>query len=499
MYEGYFKKYVNMGVTEDIKKFVNEEIFGTKEYVFVKKENGILKGFCTKCFKEFDLEYAKHNAASVCPSCGAPVTAKLTRYGRGNCENKACFYYFEKSPAPDVVICKGYYVSRKYDDYKNPCTEYDLCAIYIFKAKESVMISPNYGSWEMKKSIFDFNLGWLANVRCHCSFDSIGKAIKGTCFEHIPYKPFKGYYSMTKLFDEYSKHPGIEYLVKEGFVDLVKCKLNGDRTYSTVNWNGKNIFKILKINKVDLREIKSQNINVSFLFLKVFHDCKNRKWNLTVEEIVKLVSNFYFEYEELIKLTEYSSMKKIFNYFFKQLTKYNKNYYSNGAVLRTFKDYIADCKKLQMDLSKEQILFPKDLYKAHQHTTKQIKIKANKKYDAMIKERAKSLEKYIFQDENYLIRPALSSLDLIEEGSQLNHCVATHYTIPYAEGKTNILLVRKIAEPDKPYCTVEVKDNEVKQAYIKNDKIPPRDTLDFIDKFKKAKLIGRNKKARLTA
>lgn len=499
MYEEYFK-HVSTDVSEDIKKFVRDEVFGNSEYLFVTKTKDGNRGYCTKCNSEYDVKYVAHNERGICPACGASVTSKSTRYGRKNCKNEACFYYFEKSMAdPEVVVCKGYYVAKDYDQsYKSPKTEYTLVAIYIFESGNTKMLESNWSyyngsSWEERKSVYDFNRNGLAMKMCYCSFKSMEKAIQGTGFKYMPHKALQGHVSMVKLFEEYSKHPGIEYLIKEGFENLVEDKLKGYSTYSTVNWNGKTIFKILKINKLELREIKSKKICVTFEFLKVLQDAKKQKWGLSMEEAIEIASKYYAYYRTLKDASEYSSVKKLLKYFSKQYLKYNgakknRHYYDEGGVLNKFKDYVADCKILNMDVKREQVLFPKDLYTAHQNTTKQIKIKENKKYDAQIRKRARELEKNIFEKEGYLIRPAQSSLELIEEGTVLNHCVAAHYTIPYANGDTNIFLVRKSSEPNKPYCTVEVKDNKVRQAYIKDDKVPDKETLKFIDMFKSEKL-----------
>lgn len=509
----YFK-HINTEISDDIKKFVREDVFRYSEYLFIKKVNGIGRAYCSKCNKEFDvISCLKHNMDIRCPECGAHVQVKFLRYKRGNCYNEACFYWFEKSIVdPEVITCRGYYVTKDYAaDYKNPKIDYDLQAIYIFSKQKSVMLKEEWGynlwpnSMGLTRTIFDFNQGWLAPKMCYCSFESLDKAVKGTSYQYLPYKPFEGHYSMVKLFDEYSRHPGIEYLIKEGFSSLVASKIKGCcLTHGTINWSGENIFEILKINKADLRQIRSKEIYVTFIFLKIFQDSKKYHWGLSVEEVKKISDDYSYSYNDLRKIAMHTSIKKTLKYIKKQYKEFNgeknnRRYFCGEDVITTFNDYIQDCKTLNMDLKKEQILFPKDLYKAHQHLTKQIKIKENKKYDVLIKARVKSLEKYNFQDDKYLIRPAASCTEIIEEGSKLNHCVATHYLIPHAEGKTNILFVRKRNNPDKPYCTVEVKDNEVRQAYIKNDIVPDKETLNFIEKFKKATLIVVNKKARISA
>ena len=59
--------------------------------------------------------------------------------------------------------------------------------------------------------------------------------------------------------------------------------------------------------------------------------------------------------------------------------------------------------------------------------------------------------------------------------------------------------VRKLSEPDKPYCTVEVKDNTVRQSYIKDDKVPDKETLQFIEVFKKERLQMKKRKVKTRA
>lgn len=116
----------------------------------------------------------------------------------------------------------------------------------------------------------------------------------------------------------------------------------------------------------------------------------------------------------------------------------------------------------------------------------------------MIKKRLSKLEKqYNFQYNGYLIRPAASTSELIEEGKVLDHCVATHYTIPYAKGHTVILFVRKVSDVQTPFCTVEVKNNIVVQAYIKHDRRPNKETLAFLEIFKKERLQQSKRKKKI--
>jgi hypothetical protein len=245
----------------------------------------------------------------------------------------------------------------------------------------------------------------------------------------------------------------------------------------------------LKINKVELREIKAKNICVTFYFLSMFQKVKKLKLGLTIEEIIEICNEYMSHFDALREIAKYSSIRKVLNYLTKQYIKFNgtkgnKHYYAKSNVLTNLKDYFESCKKLGVELNRDQVISPKDLHTAHQNANKQIMIQQNADYDIKISGRLKFLEKYKFMSDEYLIRPAESSLELIEEGSTLNHCVATHYTVPYANGETNILFIRKLSEPDKPFCTVEVKNNSVRQAYIKDDRTPDKSTLAFIKLYK---------------
>lgn len=495
MYEEYLK-HVCMDVTEDIKQFVKTGVFGDSEYLFVNKIDDENHGYCSYCKHEYDVAYATHNEIGICPICGSRVQTKSSRYGRKNCKNEACFYFFEKSIADsNTVICKGYYVSKDYaKDYKNPKVEYVLSAIYVFENKNATMFKKSWyqNDWEMKNSIFDFNQGWLAPKMCYCSFESIEKAIQGTSFQYTPYKTFQGHYSMVKIFNEYSKHPGIEYLVKEGFQGFIEDKLSGRSTYSAINWKADSIFKILKLSKNDLKELREYKDKDDPLFLRLFQISKKDKSSLTLDEIYEIRQYGGTYIKDLLSILKYVSLRKINNYVKLQLKK-EKDFIFKNTILTTWKDYLADCKTLEMNLKDEHVLFPKSLYTAHQNTIKQIIIQADESLSIKMKARLKSLEKYSFEYNGLMIRAAKSSYELIAEGKALNHCVGT-YAKRHASGETTIFLIRKVSEPDTPYYTVEIRKDIIIQVHGKNNRSPSEDVKEFIEVFKAEKLTKKKVK-----
>lgn len=504
MFEEYLK-HVNMNVSEKIKDFVKEGVFGESEYLFIKNDNGVNKAYCSKCGKEFETEHIKHNEVGICPVCGAKVEVKSLRYGRKKCKNEACFYYFEKSVVdPNMVVCKGYYVSKDYEvDYKNPKIEYELYAIYIFENKKAHMLKRNWwrGRYELRSSIFDFDQGWLAPMMCYCSFESIGEAIKDTYFQYMPYKMFEGHYSMVKLFNEYCKYPWIEQLCKIGFSSIIKDKLEGKHIYNCLNYRGKNVFKILRLSRKDVKDIRTSNIEITPLFLSIYQMQVKDNSRLSPVECKKIKDTFGGHFAHLVNVLKHTNMRKAVKYINKQYRKYEKSnnyFYYKSNVVVTWSDYISDCIKLEMDLTCENMLFPKNVYTAHQNTIAQVKIKASEYLNSRIRKRLNSLEKYKFEYNNLIIRAAESSNELIKEGEILHHCVGG-YAEKYASGKTNIFVIRKEDKLNIPYYTLELgKNNEIIQIHGKNNCSPNKEVKQFIEEFKAEKLNRKVAKNRIS-
>jgi len=493
-----YTEHFSDDISDGVKEYAIEEAFKFSRYIFTRKDKKQQYGFCTHCGTEFKTYSLKHNEETTCPNCKSRVMVKSGGMGRKYMIDTVYFVYYEKSiKDPNVIIARGIQAQRDYRyDYTRVKTDYFLMAMYVFdaiKGKSTMLKHSYYGDKFDKTSSICSLAGPFEQrgARVSYSRESIEVAIKDTPFK---YSTWEEYYSgdMTKFFELYTKYPCVEYLTKEGCKDLVQNKLDGGLTYRTINWRGKTIFKILKVNKQDLKQIKAQKTNITFSFLKVFQDARKRNWNLTIEETVNVAKEYLSCYDSLQYALKYSSMKKLLNYFTKQYSDYNiyktgKHYYCKSGVLSTFRDYISDCIKLEMDTTKGQVIFPKDLFTAHQNTIKQIKMQKDERLDVLINSRVRLLEKYIFQYKDLMIRPAESSDELIKEGAALTHCVGG-YADRYAKGETNIFFIRKVSELDKSYYTIEVQKDKITQVHGKNNRSPNEDVKEFIRAFTRIKL-----------
>ncbi|MBU3111971.1 PcfJ domain-containing protein [Clostridium lacusfryxellense] len=485
-------------ISKEIEEFAIEKAFKYSRYIFTHKDKKQQFGFCTHCGAEFKTGGLKHNEGTTCPKCKSKVMVRSSGMGRKYMIDNVYFVYYQKSVKdPNIITARGIQAQRDYRyGYHNIITQYFLMAMYVFDASkgESTMLKHSYygNGFERTSSICSLSGQYeQRGARVGYSRESIEIAVKDTPFK---YSQWDSYYSgdMTKFFEFYTKYPCVEYLTKEGYKGLVQNKLNGGLTYRTINWRGKTIFKILKINKQDLKLIKAQKINVTFTFLKVFQDARKHDWKISIEETLSIAEDYLNYYDSLLNALKYSSMKKLLNYFSKQFNDYNlyktgHHYYNKGGVLGTFRDYISDCIKLGIDTTKDQAVFPKNLFIAHQNTIKQIKMQKDEKLDALIKNRVKLLKKYLFKCNGLVIRPAESSEELIKEGAALTHCVGG-YADRYAKGETNIFFIRKDLDLNKPYYTIEIKKDKIIQVHGKNNRSPSVDVQEFIKAFTNKKL-----------
>lgn len=519
--EDHLKHFPNE-LSPEIKKYADDHVFKNKSYIFTRRQGKQQYGYCTHCRTEFKTEGLRHKSNRIkkttipqytfgddhtCPNCQSIGAVKSSGMKRGCLIDKAYFVYYQKSVInPNAIIATGIFAVRDYTkNYHDVETQYLVEAWYLFEMGNSAMASRrayyyNDGRIEgycrgKNKSIFSlysrhevsyFGLH-TGTITC-CSTESIKEAVKDTPFQYSTWSNYHHYGDMVKFFDLYTKYPCIEYLTKLGLGSVVEDKLIGRSNYSAVHWRGKTLPKVLRLGKKEINEIRASDISIDSLLLKLLQISKKDGSNLSIAEIEQ-AQQYAFDFDDLQKVLKHTTIKKIHSFITKQYTKYNhdKRYREIRQVLTTWKDYINDCPKLQLDLSVENILFPPDLHKAHQNTIKQIKIKANKVFDKKIRKRAKALKKYYFKDFDLLIRPVNSCIELIEEGTTLNHCVGG-YAERYAEGKIDILVIRKTSEPDKPYYTVEINKGEVRQCRGNKNCSPSDDVTRFMESFKEQKL-----------
>lgn len=258
----------------------------------------------------------------------------------------------------------------------------------------------------------------------------------------------------------YEKHPQIEMISKLGLSYLLEDDLRVFR------WSKKGL-DILEIEKRDIEKLKGLRIS-----LKVFKKYKALIYKFNINDIT--------EFNHLLKLIEISKIK----YANINISQYSFDYFKDQkASMYIIKDYYSFCERLGLPMNHEN-KYPDNIDVAHDRLLMQIETKENVERDLKIRELVNSeLFKYRYADENFVITPANSTADLINESKGLDHCVRT-YDERYANGDTFIFLVRKREDVNTPFYTLELSNKkEIKQLKGRKNCKATNEVNNFVKKW----------------
>lgn len=291
-----------------------------------------------------------------------------------------------------------------------------------------------------------------------------------------------------------NKYPVLEKLLLEGFAMIVRQFINFKNGYSyyysskfkgrIFNFRKSTVTEVFKCNKAELREIlhkipkplgRTQTAIIEELFVT------RNKISVTDAYYLRITAIIYHQ-EQLDLLHKYRSYHKIVKYFKKQ----------NLVTFRDYNDYLILLDRLNINKDNENTLFPSDFKTAHDSAVQMLqqkedeerKAKLDRKLNKFNKLLKKYKKKYTYSSNELTIRPLVSIDEIYNEAQQQNNCVYTNYCDKYLEGKTILLVVRKKAEPDKSYCTVEISLNdELIQCRAKNNASAPAEVKEFMNDF----------------
>lgn len=496
--------------SKEFKKFVLDGALLYSRYFFVRRlSSTIQRGFCTHCLSNHVVKSNKtltHNEDWQCEKCKSLVIVKQAGRGRGKMFDKAYVIWYEKSKiSPDTITATGYNVSRDYRENMKGETLIEPVARYVFEVGKATMMHRNYyyagcfntrvmrfeEGWEFASKPFSMIGKNSFTVHSEQSIESVHDAVKGTPFVYSTWEQYcKNNEDLIPFFATYSKYPFVEYLTKMNMKNIVDCIVEKRDLHKSINYRGKNMNKILGLSKVELKAFKDSGIKMEPINLKTYKWFRDNgapiSWKEAKSCDMLLAGTYYLERLQFIQ--SLLPLEKIVKYCRSQMNKEPKRHRNITSVLIMWKDYLDECSELKMDISLSKVLLPNSLHKAHQKTMRQIKMKKDEIINQKISNLQPKLKKYCFEQDGLIIRPAASSIELFDEGEQLDHCVGS-YAERYSNGETVILFVRRISEPGKSFYTVEVNRNTITQAYGYDNEFPTKEVEKFLNSFKNERLI----------
>lgn len=465
---------------DKLKAWIRDDLFRKVNYATVSSAKEGYIAECLYCGERFSLRElksgsAQHNTSGICPKCGRVITFKDEWRGHKTLIDYGYFLVVQKMRNKALML-RSFYVRRSYGrewDERLGLSEHmrlyvhpDGIRTFVRKLYSvygmDYFFIDEYSSceyWIEQKSVgkpmpynyFQSSIDYILGIKWETDLSKT--LFKYSCAEEFMrsidscYPP-----DLTKYLELYVKYPVLtEKLFKEGFANLLKDKINGCLPMQMVNFRKKTVSEAFGVPRRAVKELKgcgrTQLINKQFII----------RYNLK-GDVTKFVERYYPYYTKKINfLTKRMTVNKLWTYLSKQ------EYVTYNCSISDYYDYLHECEKLKLDLSRKFILFPEDLRKAHEDTSRAIReIKAQKEAEAIAeRDRAfaiklKALEKkYSFSADGLFIRPAKGAGELIKEGASLNHCVAT-YSDKYLNGQTIILFIRREAAPDESYYTMEL-------------------------------------------
>lgn len=491
--------------------------FGAKHFLYYKKHGCWADIACSKCggvsygrwkngisyesqFQKW-VEEPREGQSGHCPMCGEVGEYKCQ--GKVKDEYSKSTHLFLGQKYKDNGFVMRYIEVSKTWHLQLKCGEKgpemngayeELSGVEIARAYympgEKVQIdyhkhNPYTGSnfWD------DCNLSGLRNI-------SIGEAavlsetyenMKGTMFQYSAMKEYSRTtyrYNPVDYLSRYKETPQIEILVKMGLTgvvtSLLKCR------YGIVaDIDAKRPDQFLGIRKCRVRQLIEKNGDLNVLETMQMEYRMGAEWS---DEQIDHIAEAHLRRGQLEVATTYMSVQQLLN----RIEKYARAEWGTGCgsaeqrlqnVANTYIDYLNMRIALGYDLHNSVYQQPRDLTAAHtKMVTESSKKEADKRlaevktrFSDIRKQYRKLRNRYFWEDENLLIRPARSAEEIVMEGRILHHCVGGDgYLGKHNRGETYILMVRQQADPEIPYITVEIdaKRDSIIQWYGAHDKKP---------------------------
>lgn len=535
---------------KEFEDWVWERGMSFSRYLIYKEEKkGEAVCECTHCktirtVKRKDIRL-RNNEKGICPFCGSRVTIKARGMMPGRISDERWFLYVD--PMEKGFVLRYFRAVRRIrsDKYIDLLIDKSRIEQHVFEYSRAIYTfpkgKPKYESYEWGVYKQRGECRWCPDTgRINCMECILYPGNLPAAWEHTPMK-----YSALEVLSgnmptvamryedaikKYIEFPKLEWICKMGLNKLAKDIINYRYSGSTVGkiWEkGSTIYEILGLNKVNTRLL--QEIDGDHYELRLLQVAQKIGLQFKPEQLMEYYETFKCNTELLKQANRKVTLHKIIKYISRESEKYPIGkesgcwHYSymryqeredprierKQNMAKDWLEYLGWCKELGYDLDNMFIYMPKNFKKVHDRTAKEYQELMDKKAaeekkrrereaKKRMEETKRALEEILGENENVqnafqvkgkgllLVVPA-SAEDIKAEGAALHHCVGT-YVDRVARGETNIFFIRKEKEPDKPYFTMEWRDNDIVQCRGSRNCGMPPEVKAFTEAFKKKML-----------
>lgn len=479
-------------VPDEAEQWLDQKIF-PGHILFIKKEKNRTTYSCTACGQSgWKKKGWKHGEKTVCPKCGEKVTANSRSQEK---EQKAPVVILQQYA--DKWIERQFRAVCRWTRKEKEISLFEEIRAIIPQGKQwgKVWYGTLYEQDEFGQEFWDKNQSNKRFLSSYLYPGGLKEVLEFGGMERsgMDIMAAKGEkFNVNNFIINFQIRPWIEYLTKAGLT-----RLTAEITDKYGQWGNPNeiytyahsLKGALKIDGNRVNRMKQINGGLGTLEWLQYEEKEDTK--ITQESLSYLQAKGVRVDECRDILKELKSVNRMVNYMKKQKVPPKK-------LAITWRDYLRMAKAEGYDTTDDIVRFPKDLKARHDYLVElgnkrkdEERLKEYAELDARIRKMLPQVRRYYWQDDTYVIIPAGSCSELMEEGRALHHCVGRddHYMKKMADGLYWILFLRKKENIEEPYYTIEIrmKDDNIIQYYSSYDRKPDRETVSkILSKFKKS-------------
>lgn len=181
---------------------------------------------------------------------------------------------------------------------------------------------------------------------------------------------------------------------------------------------------------------------------------------------------------------DYTNLKKLVLYIFREV-RLTQGISSPNNACNLLRDYIRMSRRMNLDWEK----YPRSLKKEHDVVQMNYKIvtagqETAEAFKMSIEKKSYQNLAYQKKKDPYVILLPETAEDLVREGNQLSHCVAS-YVEDVNNDKCKIVFLRNKENPENPLVTIEVRGMNIRQARGFANRTVTPEQKEFIKKWAK--------------
>ena len=477
-------------VTEDMERWLDEKVF-PGHILFSKREGKGTIYTCTACKGSGTVKGKwKHKESVHCPKCNQVAFANNRQKQK-----------VEHAPVVILQKCNDKWVERQFkavcrwskEGKKIELFEQCRALIPMGKTYGKVYYGTLNDADEFEQDFWDKN---PAGKRFSPSYLYPGNLkevlpcgnLERSGMDILAYKGKK--FCVNRYIMCFHARQYWEYLVKSGLYELVTELCNGYwwGEVSMLSTKAKNLKELLRLDGNRVNRMKQINGGVNELEWLQYEQKQGIKISKGSLEWLSKKKMTLSKCKEI--LNDLGSVNKMVNYLKKQRV-------APSEAITTWRDYLQMALLEGYDTQDSIVRFPKDLKLRHDQLVERRNAKKEKErlneyaeLDKQIQKRLPKIKEYFYEDDTYMIIPAVKCKELMKEGKELHHCVGASdiYMKRMAAGETWILFLRKKEDLKKAYYTVEInlKTDELIQFYSEFDRQPDKKVIEkLLNKYTK--------------